>query len=120
MRAAATRLLACDTGLLAPIAVQLAEAGALLAPLRVGALVLGAGPLARGLVLAPAPGVVMHALGARLELDDPVHRPVEERAVVRDDDEAPVEPEQEALEQIEAVEVEVVRRLVEQVDVEAR
>ena len=120
MRAAPARLLARHAGLLAPLAVQVAEAGALLAPLRVGALVLGARPLAGRLVLAPAAGVVMHALRARLELDDLIHGPVEERAVVRDDHEASVEPEQEALEQLEAVEVEVVRRLVEQVDVEAR
>ena len=62
----------------------------------------------------------MDALRARFELDDLVHGSVEERAVVRDDDEARVESEQEPLEQLEAVEVEVVRRLVEQVDVEAR
>jgi hypothetical protein len=55
VRATAARLLACDPGLLAPLAVQVAEARALLAPLRVRALVLGAGPLAGGLVLAPAP-----------------------------------------------------------------
>src|SRR6185436_5565867 len=53
-------------------------------------------------------------------LDDLIHRSVEERAVVRNDDEARVESQEEPLEQLEAGEVEIVRRLVEQVDIEAR
>src|SRR4029453_4933145 len=43
---------------------------------------------------------------------------VQESSIVRDDDEPRVEPDQEALEQVEPGEVEVVRRLVEQEEVE--
>ena len=120
MRAAPVRLLPTDTGLLAAVAVQLAEACSLVAPLRERALVLGPSPFPGRLVLGPAARVLVHAVGAGLELQDPIHGAIEELAVVRDDDEAAVEPQQEALEQLEAVEVEVVRRLVQQVDVEAR
>ena len=55
MRAAPICLLAADAGLLAPLAVEVAEARALLAPVFVGALVLGAGPLARSLVSLQPP-----------------------------------------------------------------
>jgi hypothetical protein len=82
MRAAPICLFAADAGLLTPLAVEVAEARAFLAPVLVGALVLGAGPLTRSLVCAPAPGEVMDALRARFELDDLVDGSVEERAVV--------------------------------------
>ena len=59
-------------------------------------------------------------MDAVLELDDPRHRPVEEGAVVRDHDDAPADTVHEALQPLEPVEVEVVRRLVEAVDVVAR
>ena len=70
-------------------------------------------------VLAPAARPLPDPVRPRVDLDDPRHDPVEERAVVRDDDEAALAPQQEALEPVEAVEVEVVRRLVEQQHVEA-
>ena len=55
-----------------------------------------------------------------VELEYAVDRAVEERAVVRHDDDAAVELGEERLEQVETREVEVVRRLVEQEHVEAR
>src|SRR6202007_3240995 len=49
----------------------------------------------------------------------PRHGSVEERAIVRDDDNRAVEAGDEALEPIEPGEIKIVRRLVEQEDVEA-
>ena len=76
--------------------------------------------LARGRVLAPAAGVLLDAAGPRIDLRDPGRCPVEEDAVVRDDCEAARKGVDEALEAVEPVEVEIVRRLVEQEHVEAR
>src|SRR5207237_8232603 len=76
--------------------------------------------LARGLVLAPAAGPLAEPAASLFELDDPRHRPVEEGAVVRDDDEAAAELGDEALEPLESLEVEVVRGLVEAEHLEAR
>ena len=83
--------------LLAALAVALLlpllhPAALLLDPLALGdealpALVLArAPPLALRLVLAPAARVLARAARPHVELDDPRHRPVEEGAVVRDDD----------------------------------
>ena len=71
-------------------------------------------------VLAPAAGVLLDAAGPRVDLRDPGRRPVEEDTVVRDDGERTREPVEEVLEPVEPIEVEVVRRLVEQEHVEAR
>ena len=120
MRAAAVRLLACDTRLLAALVVQATESRALVAPLLEAPLVLDAGSVAGRLVLGPAAREEVHTVRARLQLDDRVHRSVEERPIVRDDDEAGIEPQQKPLQELEPVEVEVVRGLVEEVDVEAR
>src|SRR5207237_1592765 len=70
-----------------------------------------------GFVLGPAAGPRAQPLTALLELDDPRHRSVEELAVVRDDDDASADALNEALEPLEALEVEVVRGLVEAVGV---
>ena len=75
--------------------------------------------LPRRRVLAPAAGVLLDAAGPRVDLRDPGRRPVEEDTVVRDDGEPTREAVEEALEPVEPVEVEVVRRLVEQEHVEA-
>ena len=75
---------------------------------------------ARCRVLAPPAGVLLDPAGPRVDLRDPRHGPVEEDAIVRDDREAACEAVDEALEPVEPVEVEVVRRLVEQQHVEAR
>ena len=66
------------------------------------------------------PAYSLDAAGPRSISAIRVDRPVEEDAVVRDDDEPAREPVDEALEPVEPVEVEVVRRLVEQEHVEAR
>ena len=58
--------------------------------------------------------------GPRVDLGDPRHRAVEERPVVRDDGDPAREAVDEALQPVEAVEVEVVRRLVEEQQVEPR
>ena len=79
-----------------------------------------ASPVTSGFVLTPATRPFAHALPALLELDDPVDGAVEELAVVRDDDHAATHALDEALEPGEAVEVEVVGRLVEAVDLVAR
>src|SRR5438477_454994 len=111
LRAAPVRLLAGRPRLLAPVSVQVAEALALVAPRLERALVLGAGAFARGLVLAPAARVLMDAISPRLELDDPVHRPVEEGAVMGDHDETGVEAKKEALELLETCKRSEQRRL---------
>ncbi len=71
---------------------------------------------------APGPLVAVGGVAAlvalepltRTQLDDPRDDRVEEAPVVRDDDQRAVERRQEALEPLEALGVEVVRRLVEQ------
>ena len=90
--------------------------------LRVGeCLVLaGASEVARGLVVAPGTGPLMHAMRPGIDLGDPLDRPVEERAIVRDEREPAVEAGEETLEPVQPVEVEVVRRLVEEEQVEPR
>ena len=80
---------------------------------------LGAGALARRLVFRPRAAVFVHPPCLRLDLDDPVDRPVEEIAVVRDEHHSGGQPVQELLEPLEPGEVQVVRRLVEQEHVEA-
>jgi hypothetical protein len=87
---------------------------------RVRRLVLSPRSLARSLVLRPRAGVFVDTPCLGLDLDDALHRPVEERAVVRDEHDAGGQPAEEPLEPLEAGEVEVVRRLVQQDDVEAR
>src|SRR5581483_9163133 len=72
------------------------------------------------LVLAPAAGILARARHALGQLEDPVGSAVEEDAVVGDDGSTAAESGQEALEALEPVEVEVVRRLVEEEDVEPR
>ena len=74
---------------------------------------------ARSLVLAPAARPLADALTTLLELDDPVDGSVEELAVVRDDHDTPAEVLDEPLQPREPIEVEVVRRLVEAVNVVA-
>ena len=69
--------------------------------------------------VAPAAGELAHTARPRVELGDSRHRPVEEGAVVRDDGDSALEAVHEALEPVEAVEVEVVRRLVEEEQVVA-
>ena len=75
---------------------------------------------ARRFELAPAAGVLTQRARPRVDLGDPGHRPVEEDAIVRDDREPARESVDEAFEPVEPVEVQVVRRLVEQEHVEAR
>jgi hypothetical protein len=74
-------------------------------------------PLALGLVLAPAAGVLGRAPRPFVELDDARDGAVEERAVVRNDDERARLGCELPLEPLEPGEVEVVRRLVEEEDV---
>ena len=74
---------------------------------------------ARRLEIAPAAGVLMQRARPRVDLGDPGHRPVEEDAIVRDDREPARESVDEAFEPVEPVEVQIVRRLVEQEHVEA-
>src|SRR5439155_6548167 len=64
--------------------------------------------------------VLVHAPRLGLDLDDARDDAVEERPIVGDEDDARLEPVEESLEQLEPGKVEVVRRLVEQEDVEAR
>ena len=78
------------------------------------------GPVAGRLVLAPAARPFAQPPRSLLQLDDPRHRAVEEGAVVRDDNHAPAHLLDEPLEPFQAVEVEIVRRLVEAEHVEPR
>ncbi len=75
------------------------------------------GALALGEVGLVAAAVHRDLLLGEVELDDAVHGAGEELAVVADDDGAGAQPADEALEPVQAVEVEVVRRLVEEEDV---
>src|SRR5204863_6370991 len=70
-----------------------------------------------GFILAPAARPFAQAAGSLLELDDPLDGAVEEGAVVRDDHHTAARPLDEALQPLEALEVQVVRGLVEAVDV---
>ena len=70
-------------------------------------------------VRAPAAGVERGLMRMVVELENSRDRPVEERTVVRHDHRAAGEVPHEVFEPREAVEVEVVGRLVEQEDVEA-
>ena len=54
---------------------------------------------------------------AAVDLDDPGGQPAEERPVVGDEDQRPAEPEQVVFEPADRLDVEVVRRLVQQQDV---
>ena len=75
-------------------------------------------PLRR--VLAPAARELGHGRRPGVDLGDAGDRAVEEGAVVRDDGKPARVRVEEAFEAVEALEVEVVRRLVEQQHVEAR
>ncbi len=72
-----------------------------------------------GLVSRPPAPVDRPRPGVWVELEDVRHGPLEERSVVRDDDHAPVATQDQILQSGQAVEVEVVRRLVQQGEVEA-
>ena len=76
--------------------------------------------VAGGLVLAPASGVLAPGTGPFVQLEHSGDGAVEERAVMGDDDDSCARPCHEALQPVEPLEVEVVGRLVEQEDVEAR
>src|SRR5262249_27583892 len=75
-------------------------------------------PRAGRRVVAPGTRVLVHPARLRLELDDARDGPVEERAIVRDEHHACGELVEKTLEPCEPVEVEIVRRLVEEKDVE--
>ncbi len=75
--------------------------------------------LALGEVAGPPAAIGPAGVGVLVELQHLGHRAVEEGPVVRHDHGAPAAPGHQVLEQGEAVEVEVVGRLVEQGDVEA-
>ena len=79
----------------------------------------GPGP-APATYVAPAAGVLGGPMRLLADLDDAVDGAVEEGAVVRDDDDRAGQTGHEALEPVEAGEVEVVGGLVEQEHVEAR
>ena len=68
----------------------------------------------------PASCELPHTVLPGVDLDDPGGHPVEEGPIVRDDDEPAGEGADESLQTLEPVEVEIVRRLVETEDVEAR
>ncbi len=82
---------------------------------RVGAL---GGPL--GEIPGPSAAVQPPAPGVLVELEHVGDRPVQEGAVVRHDDHAASSPRHQLLQPRQPVEVEIVRRLVQQRDVEAR
>ena len=72
------------------------------------------------LVVGPAARPLPQLPRSRIDRRDPVDRAVEELAVVRHEDQSSRIGPEEALQSLEAVEVEVVRRLVEQEHVVAR
>src|SRR5205085_9146408 len=87
---------------------------------RVSPLVLGTRLRSRGRVLRPRARVFVYLPGLGLDLDHARDRSVEERPIVRDENDSGPKPFEESLEDLEACEIEIVRRLVEQEDVEAR
>src|SRR5207244_5262139 len=91
---------------------------ALGAVLLVRVVLLAAGELARRDVLAPTAGELRRPVGLLTDLDDAIDGAVEEGAVVGDDDHRAAQSRHEALEPVEAGEVEVVGGFVEQEDVE--
>ena len=72
-----------------------------------------------GRVLVPGARPLRQSPGARIDLEHARHRLLEQGPIVADDDEAAVVAREEALQPLEAVQVEVVRRLVEEQEVEA-
>ena len=72
------------------------------------------------LALHVGPAAVVRAQRAVLERDDPVGHGVEERAVVRDEEHGSRERLERGLERLARLDVEVVRRLVEDEEVRAR
>ena len=72
------------------------------------------------LVLGEAARILAHALRAGRELDDSIHGAAQERPVVRHEDDGGRRLAEEALQHVVPVEVEVVRRLVEEQHLEAR
>ena len=86
----------------------------------VGSLVRGPCRLARLFVVAPRAGELANTPGLALELDDPIDDRLKKCAVVGDDDDRCGRPGDEAFEQAQPVEVEVVRRLVEEQHVVVR
>ncbi len=83
----------------------------------VGGLFPPAGQCAQPLELGPRARELTNLPRLGLEFDDSRDGALEERAVVRDQDERARALGDEALEQLQAIEIEVVRRLVEQEDV---
>ncbi len=96
------------------------EVGALVAVLLERLSGVAARDLARVEVSEPASVVERCRMRLLVELEHRRHRPLQEGAVVRDDDEPGVERRHPALNPVETVEVEVVGGLVEQKDVETR
>ena len=74
----------------------------------------------RSLVVGPAACPLPQLPRSRIDRRDPVDRAVEELAIVRHEDQSSRMGPEEALQSLEALEVEVVRRLVEQEHVVAR
>ena len=119
-----TRLVAERRSTCARLAPPRAHEVRELAPARLRPLVLlqrsGALRSARGLEVAPAAGPEPQVPGAQLDRRDVIDGAVEELPVVRHDDERAAVLDEEPLEPFESFEVEIVRRLVEKEDVEAR
>jgi len=69
------------------------------------------------LVFRPAARVEARPAGLGFELEHAVHRPLQKRAVVRDAHDSAVEPADERLQAVEAIEIEIVRRLVQEQDI---
>jgi hypothetical protein len=106
---------------LLPLALRLLhQAGALVVVLLVGLARLLAPQRPRLHVGLEAAVVERGRAGRLVEVQDRRHRPRQELAVVRDDDQPGLQAEHELLEPLQAGEVEVVGRLVEQEDVVAR
>jgi hypothetical protein len=107
-------------GAAAHLALGLDELGPPLPAALVGGQRTPARALALALVRVPAAGVVRGGAGARVELDELARGLREQRPVVGDEHHAARPLAQQRPEALEAVGVEVVCRLVEQHDVEAR
>src|SRR5262249_46721847 len=84
------------------------------------AVLLAAGDRARRNVLTPTPRVFDGAVMVLFDLDDFRNAAIEERAIVRYDNDAAGNRIDKCFQPVEAGEVEIVRRLVEQEDLEAR
>ena len=117
MRGAPVRLPSAGASVTAPLGQEGGEPRPFLLVAAKGRFVTLAPDGSQPLVFRPAARVEARPAGLGFELEHAVHRPLQKRAVVRDAHDSAVEPADERLQAVEAIEIEIVRRLVQEQDI---